>query len=287
MITTLKPVLADAQKRHYAVGAFNTNNLEQSQGIIEAAQELNSPVIISISEAALDYGGQPLVALTRELALAAKIPVVIHLDHGRHLKVIQQAVEWGVSSVMIDASAYALTKNIALTREVVLWVRQKQISVEAELGTVGGTESYIIGEDILLPQPEEARQFIQETGVDALAVGLGTSHGLPVPNEHVDYRLLDEIVKLVETPLVLHGASNLPAETIRAAVRRGITKINIDTETRQAFTKAVRESLRDRKLFDPRTYLGNARLAVSEVVRAKIKLFGGKSKAGYALPRYR
>lgn len=278
MLKSLSSVLTAARRGRYAVGAFNTNNLETTQAIVDAAETLHAPVILSISESALAYGGEELVALSRHRASRAAVPVVLHLDHGHSLESVRQALRFGFTSVMIDGSALPLSENITLTKKVVALARSKKISVEGEVGTIGGQEDGI-GGGIAYPTVETVRHFFTSTRVSALAVGLGTSHGLPVPHEHIELTLLEDIAAAVPIPLVLHGASNLSPLTIRAGIRRGICKINIDTELRQSFTAALRDSLRDADLIDLRSYLGSARAAVEAVVRQKCLLFGSVNKA--------
>lgn len=282
MITTLKTVLQDAQRRHYAVGAFNTNNLEFSQAIIEAATDERSPVIIQLSPKALTYGAEALVVAVRLLAKAAPVPVVIHLDHGKSVADVEMALKWGFSSVMIDGSNLSFQKNVSLVNKV-MKICKRRVSVEAELGTIGGQEDYIHGRQLSYPSVDEVKKFVNETKVQALAIGLGTSHGLPIKHEHIEHELLRQIRDVCRTPLVLHGASNIAPITIRAAILHGITKINIDTELRQVFTGAVRHALTsDMKQFDVRVYLGAAKEATKARVAQKMRLFGSTGKATYA-----
>lgn len=288
MITTLVPVLKDAQRLRYAVGAFNTNNLELSQAIIEAAVLENAPVIIQLSPKAMSYGGKPLFLLVKELAETAEVPVVIHLDHGKTMPDIETGLNWRMSSIMFDGSALTYEENLHQTKQVVRKAHRYKISVEGELGTIGGQEDRVSSKELIYPTANEVNNFAQESRVDALAVGLGTSHGLPVKGEHVDFLLLAEITKATKVPLVLHGASNLSPTTIRKAVHSGITKINIDTELRQVFTGAVRHQLaQKRNLYDLREYLGVAKEATIKRVQQKIKLFGSSNKANYAYSRFR
>ncbi len=280
MIAKLKPVLMKAKKEGYAVGAFNTNNMETTAAIIEAAQQLNSPVIVAISEGALDYGGDALVEQVKFIAQNTKIPVVIHLDHGKSLEVVKRAIRLGFSSIMIDGSAYSFEKNLKLTKQARAIAKKGRVSIEAELGTIGGTKNSEKAMKIIYPKPIEVEKFVIKTRVDAIALGLGTSHGVPVPNEHVELELLKEVAEIIKTPIVLHGASNLPPKMIRAAIRNGITKINIDTEIRQIFTKNVREYLNNKKQeIDLRKYLGAGKDGAKKVVMTKIRLFGSDNKA--------
>ena len=287
MITTLIPVLAAAKQRQYAVGAFNVTNLELATAVIEAAEESCSPVIVQISEAGWSYGGAGLLPAVLALAQKTAVPVVIHLDHGRNRDNLEKAATSGFSSLMVDASSHTYNENVRLTSEVARLAHRKRLSVEGELGTFGGSEDGV-KQVIIYPNADDVAAFAKKTKVDALAVGLGTAHGLPVVNEHVELDLLESIVSKTAVPIVLHGASNLPAATIRAAIARGVCKINIDTELRQAFTAATREALRrDPAGFDPRVYLGAAREAVKKQVMLKMKLFGSINKATHAHARRR
>ena len=280
MIVNLKPLLLKAQKEGYAVGAFNTNNMEITKAIITAAEELNSPVIVSISEGGLTYGGEVLVEQVKYLARKSSIPVVVHLDHGKSLEIINKAIKAGFSSVMLDASAFTFEKNLSLTQAAVKIAKKKRISIEAELGTIGGSKSGEKSASIIYPSLEQVKLFVKKAKVDALALGLGTSHGIPVPHEHVEQKLLQEVSKNIKTPIVLHGASNLPKAVIRQAIRNGVVKINIDTELRQAFTESIRKFLgENKKEIDPRKYLIVAQTSVKQVVKDKIKLFGSDNKA--------
>lgn len=280
MITTLRPVLRAALRHGYAVGAFNVSNLEVTQAVLAAADAQRSPVIVGISESAWNYGGVGLLAAIRALAETTRVPVVIHLDHGHDLDRIRLALDSGFTSVMIDASALPYKRNLTETKKIVKIAHAKRISVEAELGTIGGQEDTTSAAHIIYPTPKEVADFVRATGVDAIAVGLGTSHGLPVPHEHIEYELLTQIHEIVRIPVVLHGASNLPPATLRAAIRRGISKINIDTEVRQTYTAALRSALAgDTNEFDLRTYTGSARSAVMLHVQTVMRTFGSVNHA--------
>jgi len=305
MLTTLKTVLQKADKGGYAVPAFNINNMEILQAIIAAAVKLKSPVIIQTSEGAIQYAGiEYLVEMTR-LAAKAKVPVVLHLDHGKDLKVIKRAIDSGYTSVMIDASSLPYEKNIAATKKVVAWARKKNVSVEAELGAISGVEDLVSvkEKEAFFTDPEQAVDFVKKTNCDALAISIGTAHGaFKSKNEiKLDINRLRKIDKLIKIPLVLHGASGVPKEyveianrcgaeiegtkgvpnnQIKLAIKAGIRKINTDTDLRLAFTAAVREALvKDKKTFDPRKILGPAREAIQKTAEERIKLFGSARKA--------
>jgi len=304
MLADTKKILEKARKNNYAIGHFNINNLETLQGIVQAANNLQSPVIIATSEGAIEYAGinflYELSKTASELSLA---PVALHLDHGKNLKIIKQAIQLGYSSVMIDASHEQFEKNIQLTKTVVQLAHRKGISVEAELGTIGGVEDSIKAKNIIYTDPEKAQEFVNRTGCDFLAVAIGTSHGAYKfkGQAKLNLELLKQIKQKTKIPLVLHGASGVPSEIVRQAekygakligvkgvpdsqiklaVKNGINKINTDTDLRIAFDAAVRKVIHDQpKDFDPRHMLGPARDLITKVVEQRIKLFGGVGKA--------
>lgn len=281
-LVTLREVLADAQKNGYAVGAFNTNNMEIVQAIVEAATEERAPVILQASQGALRYAGiDYIVGMVRAALETTDIPIVLHLDHGTDFDQVMLCLRKGFTSVMIDGSKYPLEENIAITKKVVEVARPMGVTVEAELGKIGGTEDNIsVSErEATLTVPEEAVRFCQETQVDALAVAIGTAHGVYKGEPKLDFERLERINELVDTPLVLHGASGVPEESIRKAVERGICKVNIDTNLRQAFTRAVHEYIAENpEQFDPRKILGPAKQAMKETIKQKIRLFGSSNR---------
>ncbi|NLN29382.1 MAG: class II fructose-1,6-bisphosphate aldolase [Firmicutes bacterium] len=297
--------LEEAEKGGYGVGAFNVNNMEQLQGIMKAAREMNSPVIVQASRGALRYTN--FVYLKHLVQAAVEdnpdIPVVLHLDHGDSLDTVKTAIDLGFTSVMIDGSHLPFEENVALTKEVVDYAHRFGVSVEAELGTLGGIEEDIAGE-VQLTDPDQAEEFVKRTGCDALAVAIGTSHGAykfkAEPKLEID--LVQEIYDRVKIPLVLHGASSVPPElaerinkyggnivgsfgvpipSIQQAIARGVRKINVDTDTRMAMTGAVRQHLAEKPdTIDPREFMGAAREAVYEVVKSRMEAFGSAGHAG-------
>jgi fructose-bisphosphate aldolase class II len=282
-LVSIKEMLQDAEKGGYAVGAFNANNMEIVQAIIEAAKIEKSPVIIQASQGAIKYAGLDyIVALVNTAANEAKLPVALHLDHGTDFEQVIQCIARGFSSVMIDGSKYPLEGNIAITKKVIEIARTVGVSVEAELGKIGGTEDDITVDekDALFTNPNEAVQFVKETEVDALAVAIGTAHG-PYKGEPVlDFDRLEKINNLIDTPLVLHGSSGVPDAAIRRAISLGVRKINIDTNLREAFTYGLREYLNNNpKEIDPRKFLKPAKDQMRSVIREKIRLFGSFEKA--------
>ena len=281
---SFKEVLLDGYKNGYAVGQFNINNLEFTQAIIEAANEEKSPVILGVSEGAMKYMGiDYTVAIARVAAESSKVPVILHLDHGPNLKVVMQCIRAGFSSIMIDASHYALEENIAKTKQVVELCHPLGIEVEGELGRIGGTEDDISVDerDATLVIPAEAKRLVDETGIDALAPAIGSAHGVYVGKPELAFDRLEELKALLPgTPMVLHGGSGIPDEDIRMAIARGVSKINVNTENQLAATQTIRDIFaKDAKVYDPRKYLGPARAAIKEVVKEKMRLFGSSGRA--------
>ncbi|MDR0433731.1 MAG: class II fructose-1,6-bisphosphate aldolase [Gracilibacteraceae bacterium] len=282
-LAPMKELLLAAQKGRYAVGAFNCNNMEIVQAIIAAAEAENSPVIIQASQGAIKYAGIAYIsALTKVAAESSKVPVALHLDHGTSFEQCVSCLRNGFTSVMIDGSKHALEDNIALTKKVIEAARPLGVTVEAELGKIGGTEDDIKVEDrdALFTDPDEAAYFTKQTEVDALAVAIGTAHGQYKGIPKLDFERLKKIVAKVSTPLVLHGSSGVPSEAIQEAIAIGVAKVNIDTNIREAFVDACRKVLNaDAKEIDPRKVLGPAREAATAIIREKIRVFGSNGKA--------
>ena len=276
-------LFAAAERDGYAVGAFNVNNLESLTAIVAAAEGERSPVILQASQGAIKYAGlEYIVAMAQVAAARASVPVALNLDHGTSFAQAMQCIRGGFSAVMVDGSRLSFEENAALVRRVVEVAHAVGVSVEAELGRIGGTEDDIsVSErEATFTDPETAARFVAETGCDALAVAVGTAHGVYKGEPRLDFDRLAEIDRRVDIPLVLHGASGVPDEAIREAVRLGVRKINIDTEIRLAFAGAVRTKLaEDEKVYDPREILGPARQAMEQVVREKIRLFGSAGRA--------
>lgn len=277
------PLLARARREGYAVGAFNANNMEIVQAIVAAAEEERAPVILQASQGALKYAGLPYIwAMARVAAENARVPVAVHLDHGTDFTQVLQCLRVGFTSVMIDGSHLPLEENVALTRRVVEVAHPLGVSVEAELGRIGGAEDEIsVSErEAFFTDPEEAAYFVRATGVDSLAVAIGTAHGRYRGEPRLDFPRLERIARLVDIPLVLHGSSGLPDEAVREAVRLGVAKVNIDTNIREAFVRGLTSALEaNPEEIDPRKLLGPAREAMKATVREKIRLFGSSGKA--------
>ena len=316
-LATLRQVLDEAARGGYGVGAFNVNNMEQVQGIVAAAQEVDAPVILQCSRGALAYAGKNYV---RHLVLAAAesapgIPIVLHLDHGDTPETCFDAIELGFTSVMMDGSLLADGKtpsdyayNVEVTRRVVEAAHAKGVSVEGELGTLGGIEDGHGSGEVHLTDPDQAVDFVEKTGVDALAVAIGTSHGAykftqKPTGEVLAMHLIEEIhQKLPETHMVMHGSSSVPqslvdrinaaggrleatfgvpVSEIQLGIRHGVRKVNVDTDGRLAITAALRETLKaNPSEFDPRAFFKPAREAVKQVVAERLTQFGAAGHAG-------
>ncbi len=282
-LTGVVELLKNAEIGGYAVGAFNCNNMEIVQAIVAAAEAENAPVIMQASQGAIKYAGLDYITAMAKLAAErTHVPVALHLDHGTSFEQCMQCIRAGFSSVMIDGSKLPLAENIKLTRRVLDVARAVGVSVEAELGKIGGTEDDItVSErDAFFTDPEEAATFVRETGVDSLAIAIGTAHGQYKGIPELDFPRLKKIKSLVSIPIVLHGSSGVPDDAIREAIRFGIRKVNIDTNIREAFTEAARRVLdANPGEIDPRKMLGPAREAAIEVIRDKIRIFGSSNKA--------
>lgn len=283
MLVTGKEILDHAHKHGYAVGAFNINNMEILQALVAAADEERSPVILQVSEGAIKYAGMDyLAAMVNVAAKQTTVPICLHLDHGTTYETIMQCMTHGWTSVMYDGSHHPLDVNIAETAHIVKVAHASGISVEAELGRLSGVEDNIsVSEkDSIYTNPQEAEKFVKETGVDSLAIAIGTAHGKYKGQPKLDYERLDTIKKMLDMPIVLHGASGLTEEQLKKCVSLGVNKINIDTDFRQAFTDGI-HSVFDANpdVFDPRKILGPARDAVKQVAINKIRMFGSKGMA--------
>ncbi len=283
MLVTGKEMLLDAQKNKYAVGAFNVNNMEVIQAIIGAAEETNSPVILQASQGGLKYAGVEYIAALGKLAAdMAKVPVVLHLDHGTDFEQVMQCIRHGFSSVMIDGSRFSLEENIAFTKKVVEIAHMVGVTVEAELGKIGGTEDHITvsEQDATFTDPKEAQRFVEETGVDYLAIAVGTAHGVYKGVPKLDFDRITAIRNLIDVPLVLHGSSGVPYESLKKAISLGISKINIDTDVRASFATTVKEYLLENPdQIDPRKILGPAREVMKETIKEKMEIFGSVNRA--------
>lgn len=279
MYTTSKEMILKAREGHYAVPAFNAENMEMVQAIVEAAEEMNSPVMIQTTPTTVNYIKREMAyAMVKAVADKASVPVALHLDHCEKYDDVVEAMKVGYSSVMIDASKIPYEENVAVTRQTVEKAKEFGATVEAELGTVGGKEDSLVA-GVIYTDPDQAVDFATRTGVDIFAVAIGTAHGFYKGEPKLNFELLAKLRELIEVPLVLHGGSGIPDEMIKKTIELGISKVNFATELRAAATKAVREALKDEGIIDPKKYMGKAREAVKELCIHKIKLCGSDGKA--------
>jgi len=310
-LVTTTEMFKKAYEGGYAIGAFNVNNMEIVQAITEAAGELNSPIILQVSAGARKYANHTYLTKLVEAAIIENpnIPIALHLDHGADFEICKSCIDGGFTSVMIDASKYAFQENIEITRKVVEYAHERGVVVEAELGKLAGIEDdvKVSAEDSAYTQPDEVEEFVTKTGVDSLAIAIGTSHGAykfkPGTKPQLRFDILHEIEKRIPGfPIVLHGASSVPQEYVkiinenggklkdaigvpedqlREAARSAVCKINIDSDLRLGLTAGIRETMfRDPSIFDPRDYLKVGRANVKAVVAHKIKdVLGSEGKA--------
>ena len=311
-LTTTKELFKKAYEGHYAIGAFNVNNMEIVQGIMEAARETNSPVILQVSAGARKYANPIYLKKLVEAAIECNnqsgvdIPVVLHLDHGADFEICKECIDSGFTSVMFDGSKYDFDENVRITKQVVEYAHARGVVVEAELGKLAGIEDdvNVSDEDAMFTSPEEAERFVKETGCDSLAIAIGTSHGAYKFKGEAKLRfdILEEIKERIpNTPIVLHGASTVipelvetcnkygadipgakgvPDEILHEASVSGVSKINVDTDLRLAMTAGIRkEFVENPNVFDPRKYLGPARDLIKETVEHKMKdVFGSSNR---------
>lgn len=307
-LVTTKEMFEKSMKEGFAIGAFNINNMEILQGIVDAAQRQNSPVILQASSGAIKYARiKYLMKMVEAAVEETTIPIAIHLDHGADFEACKMCIDNGFTSVMIDGSKYSFEENIEITKKVVEYAHERRVVVEAELGQLAGIEDDVsVSEaDAKYTNPEQAKEFVEKTGCDSLAIAIGTSHGAYKFKGEAKLRMdiLKEIKqKIPDTPIVLHGASTVipelvetcnkyggdipgakgvPDNILHTASISGVSKINVDTDLRLAFTGEIRKSLSENpSAFDPRKYLTPAREKITEVVEHKIKnVFGSSNKA--------
>lgn len=298
-------IMQAAREGKYGVGAFNTNNMEITQAILQASEAKRSPVLIALSEGAIKYGGQTLVDMVLHEAKQSSVPVAVHLDHGSSFESCVRCIRWGFSSVMIDMSHEDEEINTRETKRVVDVAHAAGVTVEAEIGRLGGVEEHVVvaEDEAILTKPEEAERFMANTGADYLAVAIGTSHGANKgkTRPYIDHERIVEIAERIPNPLVMHGASGVPQDVVarlnaaggkldkamgiheddvRKAVTEGIAKINTDTDLRLIFTTVLREIFNEKpEGFDPRKYLGPARDAMQKIIEDRIDVFGSAGKA--------
>jgi len=281
---SMKEILQRAKEERYAVGHYNLNSLLWAIPILQAAEEERAPVILASSDRLVDdLGGfRAIAAALREFIreMSIKVPVVLHLDHARSVERCKRAIEAGYTSVMIDGSNYPIEENIAMTREVVEYAREYGVSVEAEVGIVGGSEDGLEG-NIQYADPKECLRMVKEAHIDALAAALGSVHGPYQGEPKLNFERMKEISEITDIPLVLHGGSGLPEEQIKRAIQLGHAKINVNTECAQAWTNALRGFLSDEShlhVYEPQRILKPAHEAIKQTVKEKIKLFGTSNR---------
>ncbi|SET66394.1 fructose-bisphosphate aldolase [Oceanobacillus limi] len=282
-LVSMKEMLEKGKDNGYAVGQFNLNNLEYAQAILQAAEEEKSPVILGVSEGAGKYMGGFNVVVSMVEALmesyGTTVPVAIHLDHGSSFEKCAQAIHAGFTSVMIDGSHHPIEENIEVTKKVVELAHIHGVSVEAEVGTVGGEEDGVIG-GINYADLNECKSLVQETGVDCLAPALGSVHGEYQGEPNLGFKEMEEILNAVNVPLVLHGGTGIPTKDIQKAISLGTAKINVNTENQLAQAKTVRKVLEEKpNLYDPRKYLGPGTEAIKQTVIGKMREFGSSNQA--------
>ena len=282
-LVSMKDMLIKAKAEKYAVGQFNINNLVFTQAILQAAQAENSPVILGVSEGAGKYMGGfvSVVYMVKGLIESYNItvPVAIHLDHGSSFEKCKEAIDAGFTSVMIDASHHSFEENVKITKEVVEYAHAHGVSVEAELGTVGGEEDGVTG-GIIYADPAECKAMVEQTAIDCLAPALGSVHGPYKGEPKLGFAEMEQIGNETGMPLVLHGGTGIPDEQIQRAISLGTAKINVNTENQIAATKVIREVLNNnQEVYDPRKYLAPAREAIKETVIGKMRVFGSSQKA--------
>ncbi len=285
MLLNMKDLLSVANEKNFAVPAFNIGTGQILKGVIETCEEEKAPVILSIHPLELHFQGFSFMKMCIDMANNSRVPMCIHLDHGAKIEEIMEAIRHGFTSVMIDASEKPFEENIAITKKVVDMAHPLGISVEAELGTIGTTAGDTEGgtDKIVYTDPGDAAKFVAETGCDTLAIAIGTAHGIYPPGFKPELKLdlLTEIKKVVSVPLVLHGGSANPDSEIGEAVKRGINKINISSDTKDAMYQELRKTLQNPKVREPFELYPDSLKVMKDVVRNKIKLFNDDDKMKY------
>lgn len=287
MLVNAKKEIRKAYKEKYAIGQFNINNLEWIISILEACQENKSPVILGVSEGAGRYmGGFKTVAnMVKSLIsdLNITIPVILHLDHGSSYESVKSAIESGFTSVMYDGSELDISKNVEITKKVVQLAKANNVSVEAEVGIVGGEEDGVVGSGVKYAKKSDVIE-ISNTGIDMLAASLGSVHGFYSGEPNLGFSEMEDYSKAIDMPLVLHGGSGIPNDMIKKAIAAGESKINVNTELQFVFAKAIRKYIEDKKDldgkgFDPRKIFAPGKEAIKKAVADRINIFGSKNKA--------
>ncbi|AEB76718.1 tagatose bisphosphate family class II aldolase [Clostridium botulinum] len=282
-IVSTKQMILDAQKGKYAIPAFNIHNLETIQVVVETANEMKSPVILAATPGTINFAKKDyLLSIIATAANNSEVPIAFHLDHHKDFNMIKEAIDLGCKSVMIDASDLPYEENIKKVQEVVKYAHKFDVSVEAELGNLVGQEDDLIVEDgkSQLTDPNMAKDFAERTGIDTLAVAIGTAHGVYKSEPKLDYERLKAIREVVDIPLVLHGASGVPAESVKKCIELGICKVNIATELKIPFSNAMKEYFKEHpEANDPRKYFMPAKAAMKKVVEDKIRMCNSFNRA--------
>lgn len=282
-LISTKQMLLNAQEERYAIPAFNIHNLETIQVVLKAANDLKSPVILAATPSTVKYAGEEyLLAIIEQGSKLNNIPVTFHLDHHENVDDIKRIITLGCKSVMIDASKHPFVENVKIVKDIVDFAHNYGATVEAELGKLGGIEDDIIvnEKDLFLTDPSEAAKFVKLTGVDSLAIAIGTAHGLYKSEPKLDFDRLEKIRDVVDVPLVLHGASGVPFEAVQNAIDKGICKVNIATDLKVPFSTSIKEYFNEHPdTSDPRQYLVPAKKAMYDVVVKKIKMCKSEQKA--------
>ncbi|CEK30365.1 tagatose-bisphosphate aldolase [[Clostridium] sordellii] len=282
-LISTKEILEKAQNEGYAVPAFNIHNLETIQVVLKAARDLKSPVILAATPSTVKYADENyLLAIMNKATELNDIPIAFHLDHHENADDIKRIIKLGCKSVMIDASKHEFDENVSIVKDIVNFAHKYGTTVEAELGKLGGVEDNleVDDKDAYLTNPNEALKFVKLTGVDSLAVAIGTAHGLYKCEPKLDFKRLEEIRRLVHVPLVLHGASGVSYDAVQEAIKNGICKVNIATELKIPFSNAIKKYFEENpNASDPRQYLVPAKNAMYDVVAEKIKMCKSENKA--------
>ncbi len=274
MVVSSARLMKRAEKENYAIPAFNIDNLESAMAVSEIMHEMRTPVIVQMIPRTLNYGGIAIYpAMMRELMADCPVDYALHLDHGSSLSLAKKCVAGGFSSVMFDGSLMPFEDNVKFTKEVTDFALPMDVSVEGELGTIGGKEEGDTDLEASYTKVSEAEEFVRRTNVSTLAIGVGTAHGVYKGTPHINVQRIKEIHSAIDTPLVLHGASGLSDEVLRDCIAAGITKINFATELRQAYTNGIKaEFAKDPEAFDPKIYMRGAIDNIKEVLRHKINI---------------
>jgi tagatose 1,6-diphosphate aldolase GatY/KbaY len=281
MLASTRDLLETARRNVYAIGAFNVYNLEGVRAVVLAAEALQSPAMLQIHPSSLKFGGTPLVALCMESARESTVPIAVHLDHSTSKSAIQQALDAGMTSVMADGSPLVYSENLAFTKQMTELAHSYGAAVEAEIGRISGTEDGLSVEEkeALMTDPDQAVEFVAATKVDFLAVTIGNVHGEYKSEPRLDFPRLAQIRKNIDIPLVLHGASGLPASMISKSIELGVSKFNVNTEVRKAYVESLKRDLSSTKSRDLVDLMSDAIKDMQAVITEKLQLFGSANKA--------